>query len=100
MRGNLVIEYYPSLETLKIQDALLNLNSLKICNNEQLKKIEIRQGREYHDCYIKSVIIESIFYNMNGTLYLPNLESFISGDGALFEAKSFVMSSNSININI
>ena len=69
--GNLVIDNYPNLEKIVVKkDSLKNLNSLKICNNEKLKTIEIEDGgiREengelYADgaCFnVKNVIIESI----------------------------------------
>ena len=42
---DLVIENYPNLEKIVVKkDSLNNLNSLKICNNEQLKTIEIEDG--------------------------------------------------------
>ena len=56
--GNLVIENYPNLEKIVVKkNSLRNLNSLKICNNDKLKTIEIND-----DAFeiMKSVIIESI----------------------------------------
>ena len=69
--GNLVIENYPNLEKIVVKkNSLMNLNSLKICNNEKLKTIEIEDGEEWQEngkLYIigafynvKNVIIESI----------------------------------------
>ena len=56
--GNLVIENYPNLEKIVVKKySLKNLNSLKICNNEKLKTIEIE---DYAFEYVKNVIIESI----------------------------------------
>ena len=55
--GNLVIENYPNLEKIVVKKSLKNLNSLKICNNEKLKTIEI-EGSAFW--YMKNVIIESI----------------------------------------
>ena len=56
--GNLVIENYPNLEKIVVKkNSLNNLNSLKICNNEKLKTIEIE---DYVFVYVKNVIIESI----------------------------------------
>ena len=56
--GNLVIENYPNLEKIVVKkNSLKNLNSLKICNNEKLKTIEIEDGAFYN---VKNVIIESI----------------------------------------
>ena len=41
--GNLVIENYPNLEKIVVKkNSLKYLNSLKICNNEKLKIIEIK----------------------------------------------------------
>ena len=62
--GNLVIENYPSLEKIVVKNnSLQNLNSLKICNNEKLKTIEIEDGRDWNTgafWNVKNVIIESI----------------------------------------
>ena len=61
--GNLVIENYPNLEKIFVEEwSLHNLNSLKICNCEKLKVIEIEDG-DFKDGsfnYVKNVIIESI----------------------------------------
>ena len=61
--GDLVIENYPNLEEIFVYEwSLQNLNSLKICNCEKLKTIEIEDG-EWKDGsfnYVKNVIIESI----------------------------------------
>ena len=63
--GNLVIENYPNLEKIVVKkNSLQNLNSLKICNNEKLKTIEIeddafiRGNGAFRN--VKNVIIESI----------------------------------------
>ena len=69
--GNLVIENYPNLEKIAVKKwALNNLKSLKICNNEKLKTIEIEDGKEWEEdgkwynnsalFYVKNVTIESI----------------------------------------
>ena len=56
--GNLVIENYPNLEKIIVKKrSLQNLNSLKICNNEKLKTIEIEDGAFEN---VKNLIIESI----------------------------------------
>ena len=56
--GNLVIENYPNLEKIVVKkNSLKNLNSLKICNNDKLKTIEIE---DYAFWNVKNVIIESI----------------------------------------
>ena len=56
--GNLVIENYPNLEKIVVKkNSLKNLNSLKICNNEQLKTIEIENSAFSN---VNNVIIESI----------------------------------------
>ena len=68
---DLVIENYPNLEKIIVKnDSLNNLNSLKICNNEKLKTIEIEDGKEWEEdgkwynnsalFYVKNVTIESI----------------------------------------
>ena len=61
--GNLVIENYPNLEKIVVKkESLKNLNSLKICNNEQLKIIDVGYGDWIEGTFynVKSVIIESI----------------------------------------
>ena len=61
--GNLVIENYPNLEKIVVKNiSLNNLNSLKICNNEKLKTIEIEDSNWYNGAFrnVKNVIIESI----------------------------------------
>ena len=55
--GNLIIEIYPNLQSIVVKkNSLINLNSLKICNCEQLKTIEIENEVLYN---VKNVIIES-----------------------------------------
>ena len=66
VKDDLVIENYPNLEKIVVKKtALQNLNSLKICNNEKLKTIEIEGGEEWNNNgafhNVKNVIIESIF---------------------------------------
>ena len=57
-KDDLVIENYPNLEKIVVKkNSLKNLNSLKICNNEKLKIIEIE---EYAFWSVNNVIIESI----------------------------------------
>ena len=62
--GNLVIKDYPNLQLIIMNKNSLNkLNSLKICNCEKLKSIEIedgdwREGGSFSN--VKNVIIESI----------------------------------------
>ena len=61
--GNLVIENYPNLEKIVVnKNSLKNLNSLKICNNEKLKTIEIEDGNADNGAFflVKNVIFESI----------------------------------------
>ena len=63
--GNLVIENYPNLDKIVVKNnSLQNLNSLKICNNDKLKTIEIEDGDWNRDngafWNVKNVIIESI----------------------------------------
>ena len=79
--GNLVIENYPNLEKIVVRkNSLKNLNSLKICNNDKLKTIEVEDGDFVNGAFykVKNVIIESnwlfdylIFSN------IPNLQSII-----------------------
>ena len=56
--GNLIIQNYPNLQSIVVKKkSLQNLNSLKICNCEKLKTIEIEDGDLFN---VKNVIIESI----------------------------------------
>ena len=60
-----MIENYPNLEKIVVKkNSLMNLNSLKICNNERLKTIEIEDGdfMRGNGAFknVKNVIIESI----------------------------------------
>ena len=61
--GNLVIDNYPNLQSIIVKnDSLMNLNSLKICNCEKLKTIEIEDGNDWDNSAlenVKNVIIES-----------------------------------------
>ena len=55
--GNLIIQNYPNLQSIIVKkNSLKNLNSLKICNCENLKSIEIG---DYALLNVKNVIIES-----------------------------------------
>ena len=56
--GNLIIDNYPNLQSITVEsDSLKNLNSLKICNCDKLKTIEVRSIVLSNT---KNVIIESI----------------------------------------
>ena len=60
--GNLIIQNYPNLQSIVVKKkSLQNLNSLKICNCEKLKTIEIEDGN-WNGSFriVKSVMIESI----------------------------------------
>ena len=62
-KGDLVIQDYPNLQSIVVKKySLKNLNSLKICNCEKLKSIEIEDGDWRNDAFsnVKNVIIESI----------------------------------------
>ena len=59
---NLVIENYPNLQSINVKKkSLKNLNSLKICNCEKLKTIEIEdgEGSDSAFAYVKKLVIES-----------------------------------------
>ena len=62
--GNLIIQNYPNLQSIVVKkNSLKNLNSLKICNCEKLKSIEIEDNAFWDDgafSNVKNVIIESI----------------------------------------
>ena len=59
-----MIENYPNLEKIVVKNnSLQNLNSLKICNNEKLKTIEIEDSEGWKNgvfMNLNNVIIESI----------------------------------------
>ena len=61
--GNLIIQNYPNLQSIVVKkDSLQYLNSLKICNCEKLKTIEIEDGGDWEECaflYMNNVTIES-----------------------------------------
>ena len=60
---DLVIENYPNLEKIIVKkNSLKNLNSLKICNSDKLKTIEIEDGEQWKGAFsnVNNVIIESI----------------------------------------
>ena len=66
--GDWAIEDYPNLDKIIVKkNSLMNLNSLKICNCDELKSIEIKDGelREENGngafANVKKVKIESIF---------------------------------------
>ena len=61
--GNLIIQNYPNLQSIIVKnESLRDLNSLKICNCEKLKTIEVEDGDLYEGAFsnVKNVIIESI----------------------------------------
>ena len=61
--GNLIIQNYPNLQSIVVKkNSLKNLNSLKICNCEKLKTIEIEYDAFRNGAFnnVKNVIIESI----------------------------------------
>ena len=63
VKDDLVIENYPNLEKIIVKkNSLKNLNSLKICNCDKLKIIEIEDGDWFNGAFynVKNVIIESI----------------------------------------
>ena len=60
--GNLIINNYPNLQSIVVKrKSLMNLNSLKICNCEKLKTIEIEDGEGSDSvfAYVKKLVIES-----------------------------------------
>ena len=63
-KDDLVIDNYSNLQSIVMKkNSLKNLNSLKICNCEKLKTIEIEDGDRYDNgalVKVKEVIIESI----------------------------------------
>ena len=96
--GNVVIENYPNLQSIVVKkNSLKNLNSLKICNCDKLKTIEV-ENSGWGDAFsnVKSVIIESNSIQFYFSLYLPNLQSFKTGGYSFKNTTSLSLSSNSI----
>ena len=97
--GNLVIENYPNLQSIIVKEnSLKNLNSLKICNCEKLKSIETEDGEGENMnngplMNVNEVIIESILTICFLCFYLPNLQSFETGDYSFYETTSLSLSS-------
>ena len=63
VKDDLLIENYPNLEKIVVRmNSLMNLNSLKICDNEKLNTIKIENGYRDNGAFhnVKNVIIESI----------------------------------------
>ena len=63
LKDDLIIQNYPNLQSIVVKNnSLKNLNSLKICNCEKLKSIEIQDGEIYSNAfqYVKNVMFESI----------------------------------------
>ena len=50
VKDDLVIANYPNLKKIVVKKgSLMNLKSLKICNNEKLKTIEIENGKQWEE---------------------------------------------------
>ena len=71
-QDDLVIKNYPNLQSIVVKrNSLQNLKSLKICNCEKLKTIQVEDGKVWEEnrkwyssgafCYVNSVIIMSIY---------------------------------------
>ena len=59
--GNLIIQIYPNLQSIVVKEnSLKYLNSLKICNCEKLKSIEVGDYLGGTFEYVKTVVIDSI----------------------------------------
>ena len=59
-KGDLMLANYQHLEKIVVKkNSLNNLNSLKICNCEKLKSIEVKSGSTKH---VTNVNIESIAF--------------------------------------
>ena len=92
MNGDLILSGLDNLEKIIVKEnSLQNLNSLKICNNEELSNIEIENGVFSN---VNNVIIESKFRNlMIWYLYLPKLQSLQTGNQSFFNTTSLSLSS-------
>ena len=67
-KGDLIIQDYPNLQSIVVKKkSLKHLNSLKICNCEKLKTIEIE---DYAFFYVKNVIVESIRFFDSLSIYI------------------------------
>ena len=98
VKYDLEIENYPNLEKIVVKNSLKNLNSLKICNNEKLKIIEIEDGDIWNGAfyYVKNVIIDSISIILFDISNLPNLQSFKTGIASFYWTTSLSLSSTII----
>ena len=107
----MVIQNYPNLQSIVVREwALDHLNSLKICNCEKLKNIEIKDGVETQDDlgevvytgalkYVDDITIESNSIKLYYHFYLPNLQSLKIGNWSLCFITNLTLSSNSIKYN-
>ena len=63
IEDDIVISNYPTLEKIRVEkNSMKSINSLTICNNEELKRIEIESAVWYSSgafYNVKTVIIES-----------------------------------------
>ena len=90
--GNLIIKNYPNLQKIIVKHhSLMNLKSLKICNCDELKTIEI-EASAFWD--VKNVIIESSALFGLISLYFPNLQSFITNYNTFFKIADLSLLSN------
>ena len=97
VKDDLVIENYLNLEKIIVKKgSFMNLNSLKICNNEKLKTIEIEDGEDWNSVFyeVKNVIIESISIIFLIFSDLSNLQSFITGYDSFCSTIRFSLLSN------
>ena len=92
MNGDLILSGFDNLAKIIVKEnSLQNLNSLKICNNEELSNIEIEDGVFSN---VNNVIIESNFRNlMIWYLDLPKLQSLQTGNQSFFNTTSLSLSS-------
>ena len=62
MNGDLILSGFDNIAKIIVKEnSLQNLNSLKICNNDELSNIEIEDGVFSN---VNNVIIESNFRNL------------------------------------
>ena len=65
LKDDVVIENYPNLEKLTVmKNSLVNVSSLKIANNENLRVIGIEDGNWKNSSFynVKNLVIESTLF--------------------------------------
>ena len=79
MNGDLILSGFDNLEKIVVKkNSLQNLNMLKICNNKQLKTIEIENGDLWNGAflYVKNMVIQGTWWYYYLMFKSPQSTSF------------------------